>query len=310
MFHSLVAEKKAALQEDLKAGITTVSAATTTAATTATVATTTTTTTAAIMGMATAQLVGVATMSADMVACEQCGKHEHRTKLKRKRYCSPGCARLAKTSGGSNGSAVGMVAPDALALADKLDESLAAEEKMQTDALAAAAAAAAATAEPAIMMAELTAAMPMAAAAATPTAAAAAVTAIPVGGCNAAAAPNVAAVATAAVATAAAAPMPTPSSSSSANVVAERPSICSWSVDEVAEFIRKLPGCQDYVEDFVQQEIDGQALLLLKENHLVNAMGMKLGPALKIVAKVESMKEASLLPAAANDAAAKEAGAA
>ncbi|EDW25190.1 GL15368, partial [Drosophila persimilis] len=38
-------------------------------------------------------------------------------------------------------------------------------------------------------------------------------------------------------------------------------------------------------------EIDGQALLLLKENHLVNAMGMKLGPALKIVAKVESMKE-------------------
>jgi len=62
-------------------------------------------------------------------------------------------------------------------------------------------------------------------------------------------------------------------------------------VEEVSNFIRELPGCQDYVDDFIQQEIDGQALLLLKENHLVNAMGMKLGPALKIVAKVESMKE-------------------
>jgi len=62
-------------------------------------------------------------------------------------------------------------------------------------------------------------------------------------------------------------------------------------VEEVSNFIRELPGCQDYVDDFIQQEIDGQALLLLKENHLVHAMGMKLGPALKIVAKVESMKE-------------------
>uniref|UniRef100_UPI0000683298 Polyhomeotic n=1 Tax=Drosophila melanogaster TaxID=7227 RepID=UPI0000683298 len=71
----------------------------------------------------------------------------------------------------------------------------------------------------------------------------------------------------------------------------DRPPISSWSVDDVSNFIRELPGCQDYVDDFIQQEIDGQALLRLKEKHLVNAMGMKLGPALKIVAKVESIKE-------------------
>lgn len=71
------------------------------------------------------------------------------------------------------------------------------------------------------------------------------------------------------------------------------PLMVEWTVSDVCEFIKNLPGCGDYADDFAMQEIDGQALLLLKENHLVNAMGMKLGPALKIVAKVESMKESS-----------------
>lgn len=275
-------EKKAALQEtDLKSS----AAAAATAATAAAATTTTTTTaqaTAAAAAAGGAAAVGgpLAGLPADMVACEQCGKPEHRSKLKRKRYCSPGCARLAKTSNNnsnsssnnlnssnnnansnnnSNGSGIGMVGVDAMALADKLDESLA-EEKMQTDAL---------SPEPGMIIAELP-------ATATVTIAAAAVTALP--------------------ATAAA----TPSSSSSSNIAIAVAPISSWSVDEVSEFIRKLPGCQDYVDDFVQQEIDGQALLLLKENHLVNAMGMKLGPALKIVAKVESMKEVNL--PAVNDA--------
>lgn len=63
-----------------------------------------------------------------------------------------------------------------------------------------------------------------------------------------------------------------------------------WSVAQVCDFIKNLPGCTDYAEDFKLQEIDGQALLLLKENHLVTAMKMKLGPALKIVSKIESMR--------------------
>lgn len=63
-----------------------------------------------------------------------------------------------------------------------------------------------------------------------------------------------------------------------------------WSVAQVCDFIKNLPGCTDYADDFALQEIDGQALLLLKENHLVSAMGMKLGPALKIVNKIESMR--------------------
>lgn len=80
--------------------------------------------------------------------------------------------------------------------------------------------------------------------------------------------------------------------------------IVRWSVQEVCDFIRNLPGCTDYVEDFETQEIDGQALLLLKENHLVNAMGMKLGPALKIVARVEALRAGSATVAAQAAAAA------
>lgn len=61
-------------------------------------------------------------------------------------------------------------------------------------------------------------------------------------------------------------------------------------VNEVCDFIRGLPGCADYAEDFAIQEIDGQALMLLKEDHLMSAMSIKLGPALKIVAKIDSMR--------------------
>ena len=59
---------------------------------------------------------------------------------------------------------------------------------------------------------------------------------------------------------------------------------------EVADFVRSLAGCADYADDFLVQEIDGQALMLLKADHLMSAMSMKLGPALKICAKIDAMR--------------------
>ncbi|XP_038061984.1 polyhomeotic-like protein 2 isoform X3 [Patiria miniata] len=64
-----------------------------------------------------------------------------------------------------------------------------------------------------------------------------------------------------------------------------------WSVQDVYDFIRDLPGCSDYADEFLRQEIDGQALMLLKEDHLMTAMNMKLGPALKIISRIYSLKE-------------------
>lgn len=61
---------------------------------------------------------------------------------------------------------------------------------------------------------------------------------------------------------------------------------------EVADFVRSLAGCADYADDFLMQEIDGQALMLLKADHLMSAMSMKLGPALKICAKIDAMRGA------------------
>lgn len=57
--------------------------------------------------------------------------------------------------------------------------------------------------------------------------------------------------------------------------------------------MRSLTGCADYAEDFLMQEIDGQALMLLKPDHLMSAMSIKLGPALKICAKIEAMRGAA-----------------
>ncbi|XP_026876681.2 LOW QUALITY PROTEIN: polyhomeotic-like protein 3 [Electrophorus electricus] len=65
-----------------------------------------------------------------------------------------------------------------------------------------------------------------------------------------------------------------------------------WSVEQVCSYISSLPGCQDMVMEFRSQEIDGQALLLLTEEHLMSVMNIKLGPALKICAYINSLKEA------------------
>ncbi|XP_035270339.1 polyhomeotic-like protein 3 isoform X2 [Anguilla anguilla] len=65
-----------------------------------------------------------------------------------------------------------------------------------------------------------------------------------------------------------------------------------WTVDQVCAFVYTLPGCQDIAEEFRSQEIDGQALLLLTEDHLMSTMNIRLGPALKICARINSLKEA------------------
>ncbi|KAG8142446.1 hypothetical protein E2320_006355 [Naja naja] len=64
-----------------------------------------------------------------------------------------------------------------------------------------------------------------------------------------------------------------------------------WNVEDVYEFIHSLPGCQEIADEFRAQEIDGQALLLLKEDHLMSAMNIKLGPALKIYARICMLKD-------------------
>ncbi|UXI16125.1 protein O-glucosyltransferase 1-like [Sarcoptes scabiei] len=64
-----------------------------------------------------------------------------------------------------------------------------------------------------------------------------------------------------------------------------------WTVQEVYDFIYHIEGCSELAEGFKTQEIDGQALMLIKEDHIIDILNTKLGPALKICRKIKELKE-------------------
>ncbi|XP_031732380.1 polyhomeotic-like protein 1 isoform X3 [Anarrhichthys ocellatus] len=84
-------------------------------------------------------------------------------------------------------------------------------------------------------------------------------------------------------------PPPLPTESSVPSCLSAGPA--QWSVEEVSQFISSLQGCEELASQFLSQEIDGQALLLLKEEHLMSTMNMKLGPALKICAHINTLRD-------------------
>ncbi|TPP60938.1 hypothetical protein FGIG_00117 [Fasciola gigantica] len=67
-----------------------------------------------------------------------------------------------------------------------------------------------------------------------------------------------------------------------------------WSADDVVTFVRGTPGCGAYAEAFHANEIDGEALLLLAEDQFIQPpIGMKIGPALKLAARLETLRNTS-----------------
>lgn len=61
----------------------------------------------------------------------------------------------------------------------------------------------------------------------------------------------------------------------------ESSQIKTWSVREVAQFIRSI-GLVEHALHFEEQQIDGEALLLLSQADMIHHLKIKLGPALKI----------------------------
>uniref|UniRef100_A0A2K6EKM7 SAM domain-containing protein n=1 Tax=Propithecus coquereli TaxID=379532 RepID=A0A2K6EKM7_PROCO len=59
-------------------------------------------------------------------------------------------------------------------------------------------------------------------------------------------------------------------------------SVARWTVDEVAEFVQSLLGCDEHAKCFKKEQIDDKAFLLLTQTDIVKVMKIKLGPALKI----------------------------
>ncbi|KAJ8270374.1 hypothetical protein GJAV_G00113700 [Gymnothorax javanicus] len=62
--------------------------------------------------------------------------------------------------------------------------------------------------------------------------------------------------------------------------------IRKWTVDDVYNFINNIPSCSEYAQIFKDHMIDGETLPLLTDEHLLDTLGLKLGPALKIRSQV------------------------
>ena len=80
-------------------------------------------------------------------------------------------------------------------------------------------------------------------------------------------------------------------SQTGARVYSDLANIASqWDIEEVCKFVSSVTGCSEYCDVFREQEIDGQALILLTEEHLSDKMGIKLGPALKLKSKIDELR--------------------
>ncbi|KAM9789412.1 sterile alpha motif domain-containing protein 7 [Neosynchiropus ocellatus] len=81
--------------------------------------------------------------------------------------------------------------------------------------------------------------------------------------------------------------------------------IRKWTVNDVCNFINSIPTCSEYAQTFKDHMIDGETLPLLSEEHLLDTLGLKLGPALKIRSQVSrrlgSMMYMMNLPLAASN---------
>ncbi len=62
-----------------------------------------------------------------------------------------------------------------------------------------------------------------------------------------------------------------------------------WDCNQVYSFVKQIAG-SPVATTFKMQEVDGSALALIKDDHLVNTMQLKLGPALKILHKFNEIR--------------------
>ncbi len=64
----------------------------------------------------------------------------------------------------------------------------------------------------------------------------------------------------------------------------------SFEVEQVFSWVLRSCGNREAAQSFRDQEVDGQALLLLDETHLHRMMALKLGPAVKIKSALQNLK--------------------
>ncbi len=63
----------------------------------------------------------------------------------------------------------------------------------------------------------------------------------------------------------------------------------SWTIDDVSDFLTFL-GYEVYIDRFLENEVDGRALSLVKDYHLLMVLQLRLGPALKVCQQINAIK--------------------
>ena len=66
-----------------------------------------------------------------------------------------------------------------------------------------------------------------------------------------------------------------------------------WSTEDVCHFVSAVTKSLEIAQVFRDEKIDGHSLLLMREEHLLDRMALKLGPALKILAQVNKLVEST-----------------
>lgn len=65
--------------------------------------------------------------------------------------------------------------------------------------------------------------------------------------------------------------------------------IC-WTVDEVVDYVTRLPNCSKLGKLFREHEVDGDSFLKLCQNDLVDVLEIRLGPAVKIYNQIVALR--------------------
>lgn len=65
----------------------------------------------------------------------------------------------------------------------------------------------------------------------------------------------------------------------------------NWSKEEVANFVSKLPNSSTLGNVFLENEIDGLAFLSLRQDDMVDIMGLSIGSAIKVFNRIVALRE-------------------
>ncbi|XP_035915176.1 uncharacterized protein LOC118513481 isoform X2 [Anopheles stephensi] len=64
-----------------------------------------------------------------------------------------------------------------------------------------------------------------------------------------------------------------------------------WTTDEMARYIEQLPGCAEYASKIRHEEITGRSFLSFTQADLIDYLGVKIGPAIKIYNRIIRLRQ-------------------